>query len=71
MNVIGRKWLLVLWSIPVALGFSCFVIANVIDDNIPLHVGRLLSGIISLLYVTIIFTMVCFDPHVLVVLFSF
>ncbi len=47
MNVIGRKWLLVVWSIPVASGFSCFVIANVIDDNILIHVGRILTGKIS------------------------
>ncbi len=40
----GRKWIMVCYAFPMAVGFALFVIAGTIDDHILIYIGRFLTG---------------------------
>ncbi len=47
MNKLGRKWTMVLYSLPMALGFSLFVAAGTLDSAELIYIGRILTGFSS------------------------
>ncbi len=44
LNKIGRKWTMISYSVPLALGNILFCIAFLTEDDISIFVGRALTG---------------------------
>ena len=44
MEVIGRKWTMIIYAVPFALGNCLFLVAKEVNDNISLYFGRALTG---------------------------
>ncbi len=45
MDLMGRKWTMVLYSLPLAAGFACYVVAGNIDNKALIYLGRFQTGV--------------------------
>ncbi len=45
MSRYGRKFVIMWYAIPMVVGYGAYIVADLINDNILIHVGRVLTGI--------------------------
>ncbi len=50
MSVLGPKWTMIVYSIPMALGFTSYVLANVVDTTVLIYTGNVLTGTVQCNY---------------------
>ena len=46
LGAIGRKWTMISYSVPLALGNALFCVAFAAEDDISIFIGRILCGIL-------------------------
>ena len=44
LDRLGRRWSMVVCAIPFLVGSVLFVVANAIENEIPIYFGRVLTG---------------------------
>ncbi len=45
MSRYGRKFVIMWYAVPMVVGYGAYIVADLINDNILIHVGRVLTGI--------------------------
>ena len=50
LKVMGRKWTAIMLAFPMAVGFTCFVIAHTTETEELIYLGRFLTGKIYFLF---------------------